>query len=294
MIKKFVAFSIVFLTLFSLAKAQDPATISMETSPVLKSNFGSENVFEGYELGEDVFINGASLEKKRKLGGYYSFDGKDDFIVIGDKISDELNSEISIAFWLKLNSLPNRNEVYKIVERHYAFLSLVYNDGRVRFSVANNTEKNPFFSTNDLITDEGLEPNAWYYIVYTHDENEDRIYINGELSKAETSELKGRVIVENTANPISIGSSSGKSDWFDGNIVSMEIYNQKLSADEISEIYLKEKREKFMIKIISIYVNFDEFISWSVIIIIVCSIVFYKINQRKKWFNGKNLFKKHK
>jgi hypothetical protein len=74
-----------------------------------------------------------------------------------------------------------------------------------------------------------IKPNRWYHYVATYDGAYYRIYLNGLLDKQ----------VYKTGNNLDTDGNKYISDYFDGQIEEVAIWNRALSASEILELYRK-------------------------------------------------------
>ena len=79
--------------------------------------------------------------------------------------------------------------------------------------------------------------NQWAYLVMTYDGANTRLYINGQA----TAVSPNTGAIANALYPIYIGSWLGTTDWFNGLIDDVRVYNRALSAAEIQALYNAEK-----------------------------------------------------
>ena len=165
----------VLLVLIPISNAINETHIDLP-EPILQLDFNSEDDFGNLELNKTISIEGPSFIKSREFGGFYKFDGKDDRIVISKKLSSYFGQEISIAFWVRLISLPKEDATFKLLEKNYGFLALVNKKGNIRFSLTSDAYGGPKTST-DIFTSKTIGTDKWYFITYTHDDDENRIYI---------------------------------------------------------------------------------------------------------------------
>ena len=83
----------------------------------------------------------------------------------------------------------------------------------------------------------GIAINTWYSVVGIFDGNNIYIYLNGELKDSELS-IGG--LRDYSAQNFNIGSNTGTSNWFDGTLKNLKIFNYALSA---GGVYILHERE---------------------------------------------------
>ncbi|MGH1435762.1 MAG: LamG-like jellyroll fold domain-containing protein [Lewinella sp.] len=147
--------------------------------------------------------------------------------------SSLLNSATtSIAFWVKLNSLPATGEYF-----------LLSNGGwQERWKISLPDHGKLVFTTNsasgisDMDSGDGNELSAgeWTHIMMVHDGAKDIIYINGALAaeKNVVGDLNA------TTHPLGIGYNPvDGGNWTDGVIDEVAIFNYALTAGEVNTFY---------------------------------------------------------
>ena len=87
-----------------------------------------------------------------------------------------------------------------------------------------------FSSQTDNI---GMSLNQWSHVVYTHDDDYIKFYLNGQLVSSEDSPGTNF----DNQNPISIGSRPSIRHVFSGGIDDVGIWNKILTAEEIEYLY---------------------------------------------------------
>ena len=73
----------------------------------------------------------------------------------------------------------------------------------------------------------------WVHVAGTYDGVQMRIYIDGQLNN--TLPVTG--VIQDTPNPIIVGTSQFWPRAFDGKIDEVKVYNRSLSADEVAGLY---------------------------------------------------------
>ncbi|MFQ6611132.1 MAG: LamG-like jellyroll fold domain-containing protein, partial [Fidelibacterota bacterium] len=182
--------------------------------------------------GNDGTVNGASLTNDRfgNANSAYSFDGVDDYITIAD--SPELNtSTITISSWMKLDDIANNG---RIISKDNGsslrswFLASYGDYGWFHWGVFSGSNHIAVHSQTSRV------PNQWHHLVSIYDGNNSKIYLNGALED-EIELLSG---INNTGGEeIYIGRYALNSNYIQGVLDDIKIYNRALSATEIDSLY---------------------------------------------------------
>ena len=197
--------------------------------------------------GNNGTVSGATLtaNKDGDVNSAYSFDGDQDIITIPN--NDQINtSQITISAMIR----PTR---YTALEQdqgdnQQVIVSNAPQDGwgsGFEFKTFGETDNNGnqylslgvtgtvngnFSSQTDNI---GMSLNQWSHVVYTHDDNNIKFYLNGQLVLSEDSPGTNFY----NQNPISIGSRPSIRHVFSGGIDDVGIWNKILTAEEIEYLY---------------------------------------------------------
>ncbi len=186
--------------------------------------------------GNDGTITGANSTFEGRVGQAYSFDGVDDGILLTDDTSLMPTNFITIESWIKLSK---DDQTSKIVSHRDGainkyFLMLIDNGANsyLRLNI-NGNDCNADDAPELLIAD------GWHYAVGSYDGTDSKIYLDG--IEVETCSLT--TTISTSDNVITIGcrdstsSNTCDSEYFNGTIDEVRIYNRSLSAKEIGEHY---------------------------------------------------------
>jgi len=164
-----------------------------------------------------------------KVGGALSFDGVDDYVGLPEPPAASTNINTGSVFaWIKT---PNAGTGYQgIVVKQFAYgMFLVDN----------------IFGIYDWVSGwrssgVNLADNLWHFVGFTFENidaaapsNNAKLYLDGELKVTVTLKLQNH----NEGIVIGAGNNPGVSQFFNGLIDEVRIYNRALSAAEISAIY---------------------------------------------------------
>ncbi|NIO22624.1 MAG: hypothetical protein GTN38_01170, partial [Candidatus Aenigmarchaeota archaeon] len=173
--------------------------------------------------GNDGTVNGANWTSGIS-GSALSFDGVNDYVSVPE--NDILDpSEITIDAWVRINSMPIKNSdiVAKGANDGYRFS--ITTTGKVWWSDRGNT--------NSISTTSIVPINEWVHITVVGSSSGLRIYINGELD-ASNSVPYGAL---NTDNTLEIGAEPHFTEYFNGTIEEVRIYDRALSSQEVLANY---------------------------------------------------------
>ena len=177
------------------------------------------------------------------------FDGVDDFVTMGNQSSldFEQTDAFSISAWVKRNSTSNYHtiaskQLFSNGSVQTGYKLLLNNDDTVRFLLVYIVATHRFI---DIKTTNTITDNNWHHIVLTYDgtggsnaKNGVEIYINGSQETVSRSGtlLASGVTTLNSA-PFNIGARDNQSDFMDGKIDEVAVFNSELSASDVTAIY---------------------------------------------------------
>jgi hypothetical protein len=167
-----------------------------------------------------------------------AFDGTTDYVEIDDDVS--LNpSNITIEAWVMLNASPTSlgHDMWAVdkyttsgSDRGYTLLMDTYfGQDRVGFYIGNS-------STTRLRSSSTLSLHTWHHVTATYNGSLMAIYINGSL---DNSAPYSNGILPFSGDLYIGGPYSSGSNFFNGTIDELAIYNRSLSEDEVFDHYLR-------------------------------------------------------
>ena len=185
----------------------------------------SGDAFDASGNGNHGNVNGATLTTDRygRANSAYSFDGIDDFIIIPNSNSLNFTDQITLAYWVKLESSAPYYFPYHIIEKYDSWGS-GQREWDINFGIG--------LSFSNWLT--SFTADVYYFLVMTYDGDSIRVYKNGE--KCLSSPLSGS-IPYNT-NDVYFGEYTlGGDYYFDGVLDDIRIYNRALSEREVYILY---------------------------------------------------------
>lgn len=168
-----------------------------------------------------------------QIGSAVDFDGTDDSVNIGTDSSLVFTTVETVSAWVYMDALPGSGTTGTIFYKYssgdsnyYYSLGIFNNAGpiKVRFSTGGGGAATDSTSS--------VSAGQWYHIVATFNRPTVSIYINGILDKTGTDNVASFASGSGTAR---IGGIT--SNYFNGKIDDVRVYNRALSADEVAQLY---------------------------------------------------------
>jgi len=163
-----------------------------------------------------------------KYGNSCQFDGADDYITLGNKPELIINRNFTWSGWIYFTGAAGSGGTRGI-------LSTGNNNAYMRVGNSNNIDFLDDQQANILSSNSVLSNFAWHHIAISVDNNSTAnvsIYIDGILDATTTST---RVLNDNTGASISIGADTGSTEFFNGSIDELKIYNYVRTGKQIIE-----------------------------------------------------------
>jgi len=171
-----------------------------------------------------------------KFNNALSFDGND-YVNCGTDSSLRFTSEpFTLSAWIYSTSTSSGAEIIANddVSNGYGFLTIA--GGTLRFTTR---------GTTDVYTDSSttIPTNTWAHVVaiYTGSNGERKIYINGVEDASES--ITGSITAAD--DPLFIGQRADSSNYFQGKIDEVKVYNYALTAEQIKIDYNNSKAVRF-------------------------------------------------
>jgi len=166
--------------------------------------------------------------------GTLQFDGTDDYVDCENDSILDITRDITVEAWIKYNSTTSpewQSPVNKGYDSTYAFKA---QNGLMqwRLQLTNNGNKTVNFGN--------LDAHVWYHLVGTYDGNTMRVYKNGiagnTASWTDTIEVTNRHLMI-AAQDVNGTGAPNTSQFFNGVIDEVAVYNRVLTAEEIKQHY---------------------------------------------------------
>jgi hypothetical protein len=222
---------ILILCVLLISNNSQSTTFDLETGLIasyeFNGNTGDSSGNGNNGIGENIVL---TTDRFGNNGSAFEFNGTDSFITINNSVSlMSPTNELTMVAWVNAYSWNSgfAPVLMKSDEIGNAFqYRMSVSDGG--FSIALNNWNNSFTNEADIFF------NQWYMIAITYQDNLVKGYLNGTLVD------EGAIVGPMTMNtlPLDIGRDvPGATEFFDGKIDDVRIYNRVLNDQEILELF---------------------------------------------------------
>jgi hypothetical protein len=180
-------------------------------------------------------VNKGAIPVAGKFGNALQFDGKSVLQVDYQPILDNFPNGITVMAWIKKDTLSSWNTIIsrEIGSGWSEYMGLAIYKNQALFSIDQDGKNYKKVTDSELI-----QPNVWYHLAGTFDNDTFKIYVNGKLIKSEFSKGPFRF---SDQNPLLIGGNSNNQnqslvDCFKGSIDEVRIYKRVLFLSEINNL----------------------------------------------------------
>ncbi|GAB5552070.1 MAG: hypothetical protein Sapg2KO_16610 [Saprospiraceae bacterium] len=213
-----------------LYTAQSTAPMIMEQ--MVASYSFSGNTTDNTDFGNTATATDISFGTDRHGFGHSTaiFNGMTSTVTAAN--SNQLNSDYTtVAMWVKVNALPAQGEFYLAS----------FGGWQERWKISLPDHGKPVWTTNaDMISDMDsgdanvLEPGKWTHLTFVHTDTTDLIYFDGALVAEKT--VAGPM--NSSTKPFGIGYNPiDNSNYFDGSIDEVKIFNYAVTPEAIADLY---------------------------------------------------------
>lgn len=203
---KFSIFPILFFTCLSnLSRAQSlMASYQFEIDAKDQSVNGNHGALMG-----DAHISSGSLQ----------LDGNGDYMICNHSSTLNPSDEITMFVQFKANIVNGSHYLIHKYEPYKGYALRIL-DGKIGVSFGKSTSQ--YYSKTTI------QPGSWYSVAVTLKGSNFKIFVNGQLDETNASEYDF-----DTDRPLLIGQHGESTDYFNGEIDQVRIYDYELSISEI-------------------------------------------------------------
>src|SRR4051794_3144587 len=178
-------------------------------------------------------LNGGAITAGGKVGQAFSFNGTSAYVSAPDSASLH-PANLSVEGWFFVSG--NLGTTRMIVSKpsgtgvEDSFFVYVANDETIAAGVGTSA------ATDILASTVTVTPSTWHHFAYTYDGSTQAIYLDGTLANAAITATAAGY----TANPFLIGADNDNgsfTNFFNGSIDEVTLYNSVLTAGQIASIY---------------------------------------------------------
>ena len=181
----------------------------------------------GYVINPYVYVTSTPFENLYSM----AFDGTDDVFAVNSlAASFQSENTFSISFWAKA-SYANLNPVVVISNGSNASEALLF------YAYDTNTgvkDARIWYNGTSLISTGNSSLSGWNHFCFVQDGATDsKVYVNGSQAGTSTTSKT----MHSTLTNFSIGGTSDFSQYFNGNVDEVALFNSALSASDVTAIY---------------------------------------------------------
>lgn len=199
------------------------------------ANDASGNGLHGTPVSGPVL----STDRYGKAGQSFLFDGKNDYIYIGNHSLLQMSGTLTVSGWINLRVLKTNTASYIISKLGFSTGNPVSGySANLKFAASGN----PSFQVRALSTTDdrsfqagSAEAGSWVFFAIIIDGTNWKLYQNTSLVKDET--VSSALLDDGTQGEFTIGTFGTGGFFFDGHIDDVTIYDRALSAQEITQLY---------------------------------------------------------
>jgi hypothetical protein len=200
---------------------QDGLVLNLDAG--VRDSYDSGTTWRDLKGGNDgTLTNMDSANLIKDNGGALTFDGSNDYIARSNFIGT--TSTFSVCHWIKLAVNQNTRTIfsnYTSSNRGWVTGISDYAQNVVKFYLGN---------TVHLYASSALDVNVWYLVSVTYDNGNPKIYINDTLNNSSSATVVfGSTLYSNDIGRLGVGSQ-----YFNGSIANVSVYNRALTAAEVS------------------------------------------------------------
>ena len=167
-----------------------------------------------------VTNNGATFNSAGKLGGCYSFDGTNDYLVG----TYDATANITFAAWINMPTLPGGRHIFDArTSAGVGYQPMYLNNTGIQVGCSSSGYSSFIYT---WVTD------TWYHICVTHNTTEAKCYVNGVLIGTSTT---GKGVSLGTCN-FTLGSRCNQSNYSNVKLNDVRIYDHCLSPLEVKKL----------------------------------------------------------
>lgn len=167
-----------------------------------------------------------------KFGNALKFNGINNWVTVNDSDSLDLSAGMTLEAWIKPTLIQRSSILTKeLIVGGRVFGMNSYDDADLPSSIINDGIAERVVAGNTQ-----LPINTWTHLASTYDGSIQRLYINGQLAKSRVQTGKIKI----SGGNLRIGGNNFASEFFNGLIDEVKIYNRALTATEIQTDYGSE------------------------------------------------------
>ena len=169
-----------------------------------------------------------------QIGNALDFDGGNDYVDCGNDDSLNITHEITMSAWINMSARPATNKWFNLHNKG-DFGYAMYIQGADTALTTLGAYFDLDTGVKDLwnLTSIDIDPaNGWAHVAVTFDNTDVKFYVNGVLDHTEN---EPGTINDNAG--LDLIFVNGESEWFEGSVDDVRVYNRALSEAEVGALY---------------------------------------------------------
>ena len=197
---------------------------------------GYDDIFDDTSGDDGIYRKSLNFQIRilNSFNNIYSmdFDGVDDYVALGISGIGALQDTGTISSWVKLETVSSTAYIMRIFGDADNHITLLYHNGSSELRGTYKSDgSTKTASTTDAIENDGL----WHHVLTTWDSSGNiKIYLDGVLKDTNTFASS---VFASPVTAAAIGSSTEASNYWQGNLDEISIYNYELSAANVTTLY---------------------------------------------------------
>ena len=172
-------------------------------------------------------ISGASWSTAGKFGNALSFNGTNSWVTVADDASLDLTTGMTLEAWVRPTTINGwETVILKESGTDLAYALYADNNGSPRRPVGSIRQGGTTYVASGSSQ---LTVNQWAHLAATYDGTVLKFFVNG----TETGSLNRTGSIDTSNNPLRFGGNNIWSEWFNGLIDEVRVYNRALTLTEI-------------------------------------------------------------
>ncbi len=202
--------------------------------------------------------NGASYSAAGKLGTSWDFENSEQDFVVGSDNAQFRTADTSVSFWMNLEAAQNDVFYWVCIAYQTGAWTSPYAS---QYCINTGTDEqlkvqfNHGGSGGDIGTGFIVNAQQWYHVVLTRNSSHLKMYVDG-VEKINTA-ISGAATYSGTP-PFLIGTrhNGAPSNWADGRIDEMAVYNRSILEEEVLELFNSDNAQSYPFASSSIVLNY--------------------------------------
>jgi hypothetical protein len=180
--------------------------------------------------GNNGVIHGATWTSAGKLNSALKFNGINNWVEIQDDDSLDLTEDFTVICWIYPDIHSGNYGMF--LSKHQPFIN---SDHSWYWGSEYNLSTFVNWPGPVLSGAQNIQLNSWTHVAVTFNDTTNIFcfYNNGQLDKQITIDI----VIENTNKMLTIGSENGETNFYNGLIDEVRIYNRALTSSEIQNLY---------------------------------------------------------